>query len=158
MNNDLNHSLPIDMTDKGQFHNLLDGYIRFYSTDKLTSFLSNHQMFDNIGIPFAITVFGEILLWKDNKYIIVLDIIKNKVQMIAPTYERFVESLNENTYVQQYFLMDLYKKAEQKLGELSIDECYGFVPFIMVDNKDLNSLEVVKWKEYLEIVIQFTTR
>ena len=154
----VNNSLPVDMTNKGQYQNLLDGYIRFYNSDELTSILSQHQSLLVVGIPFAITVFGEILLWKDERYIVSLDIIKNRVQVIAPSYNCFIEFLQENTYIQQYFSIDLYKSTKQNLGTVNIDECYGTIPFIVASNKDVNSWKVVKWKEYLEIILQFVTK
>ncbi|WP_119079985.1 T6SS immunity protein Tdi1 domain-containing protein [Chitinophaga alhagiae] len=59
------------------------------------------------------------------------------------------ESLNE------YYYHHLYKKAYKRLGPVSYDECYGFVPAVALGGElAADSLQKVKLREYLQILSQ----
>ncbi len=59
------------------------------------------------------------------------------------------ESLNE------YYYFKLYEKARKRLGPITYDECYGFVPAIALGGDlSADNLQKVELKSYLQILSQ----
>ena len=94
---------------------LADGYIRFLNEDeigKMVELLESCPIWHD-GIPFATTVFGDVLAWDDG-YIMLYKLSEEDYTVILSGTE--------------FFDIELYKAAINKCGRIDRDQCYVLTP------------------------------
>ena len=91
---------------------------------------------------------------------------KNAVYLYQPSYNKLTEITNDINYLFDVFLLDtsfaddflfrdIHAPAQKLLGSCTPDECYGFVPALPLGGEaNINSLQKVKIREYLSMLIQ----
>lgn len=136
---------------------LLNGMIRFLEPEKLEPILRAGYRRKGTSIPFAITAFGDILTWEDDKYICKVSFRHGKAEVMASGADYFFEDLDEDPqYAGKCFETTLFAEAVERLGVLSDTECYGFVPLeILGGPADVEHLEKVPYREHLQLLLQF---
>lgn len=108
---------------------LADGYIRFLNEDeigKMVELLESCPIWHD-GIPFATTVFGDVLAWDDG-YIMLYKLSEEDYTVILSGTEFFFDNLKDEEYVKDFFDIELYKAAINKCGRIDRDQCYVLTP------------------------------
>lgn len=148
------NQLPYELTEALRTKSITSasqGYWRFKNPSELQSSLPSHSATTNM-IPFAISVFGDIMVWDQDAYVKVVQSVIPTAKMISSGCKFLLSNMEDSTYQDEYFDMSLYKIALSKLGPISSEECYGCMPIPALGGSfDAEHLEICKWKEYLAI-------
>ena len=59
------------------------------------------------AFPFAVTAFGDFLVWEKGKYVSLVSFSKNTVKVIESGFDFFFEDVNDISFLQKYFDFDL---------------------------------------------------
>lgn len=135
--------------------NLVDGYIRFLEIDEIEE-VSDILRISNIwndGIPFATTVFGDVLSWEDG-YIMLYKFTDEDYTVILSGTDFFFENLKDIEYQKDFFDIQLYKSAIKRLGRINRKECYILEPIPKLGGaREEKYLNIGKLKSYLQILV-----
>ena len=134
--------------------NLLDGYIRFLKEDEISDILTiieKSTMWQG-GIPFATTVFGDLIVWEDG-YVILYLMSEEDYTVILSGTDFFFELIKDKEYQLDHFQLDLYKEAKSKLGEVAKNECYVLEPIPRLGGKrSLEYMNIGELTTYLYLL------
>lgn len=98
---------------------------------------------------FAVTAFGDLLIWEKGKYVNVVSFSNHKVSILESGFEFFMEDILDENYLRQYFNYDLYLEALNKLGKCSSGECYVSSPIPVIGGElSIDKLTKGKIREY----------
>ena len=114
---------------------LLNGYIRIINSKSINQFLEilKGKDFWESDIPFATTVFGDVIVMCGDEF--------------------FAQNIEDSTFQNTYFDLDLFYNAEKKYGKISPDQCYAFLPIpALGGKKELNSIEIQPLLPYLTLL------
>lgn len=134
---------------------LLDGYLRFLKKEEIRLF---HEMLEkgsiwNAGIPFATTVFGDVLAWEDG-YVMLYKMPEADYTVMLSGTTFLFENLKDASYQADYFNLDLYNEAQKKLGKVQSNECYVIEPIPALGGaREINYLSTGDMKTYLYLLI-----
>lgn len=134
---------------------LLDGYLRFFDKSLQSKFALLAEQYSKWqgGIPFAITAFGDLLVW-DGHYIFKYSFVDEKVDVILSGDTFFFENLKDKDYQNEFFDLPLYYEAVKKYGSLEADESFVFEPLpYLGGSKDIEHIGKGKSFEYLSLII-----
>ncbi len=138
---------------------ILNGYFRYVDPSELKEHI-DPNMYDIEGeyTPFAISVFGEVLFVEDNEYISVINFACDECDSISHI-DTFIEQLNDNDFILDWFLIDLYNEAKEKHGDVNETQIYGFVPMLFLGGEiDVNKLDVCDWQVHIYLIHQFLSQ
>ena len=134
---------------------LLDGYIRFldeFSRSRFRALASCYEGWSG-GEPFAITAFGDLLVW-DGSYVLMYRFVDGKVDVILSGFTFFFANVQDPAYQKDFFDLPLFIAAKKKLGQIANDECYTFEPLPMLGGaKDIAHVSKGKAFEYLSMIV-----
>lgn len=137
---------------------VMNGYIRPISpedTDKYRTVLSNCDIWQGEK-PFAVTVFGDIIAYDDEGYVILLRLVDGTSSVICAESELFFSLLNDPDFQKDYFDIESYKYARDNVGVLEQDESYTYEPIpALGGNKSNESLSKGKTYEYMSVLTSF---
>lgn len=104
---------------------------------------------------FARTAFGDIFLWDGNEAYY-LNVHHDKIKRITDEIEIVFNSvLCDSVVLEKLLLQGLYQEALPRLGQPNPDECYAFVPALVLGGPGTaDSLQKVKLREHLGILAQ----
>ena len=141
------------------------GLFRLISPDDYQYFVDNYigeeGQFSS-AIPFLTTAFGDIFAWVTDvymgeSYVAFINIRQGKWTIISTDIEVLFnidvisdyESLDENFDISDFSIL------AEKLGLPKVDECYGYVPaIVMGGGKSLNNVQIVKTIPYVDFICQ----
>lgn len=150
-------TLPKILTERIQKKDyvLLNGYLRLLDEpmqDKVLSLIEKYEDWQS-GIPFAITAFGDVLVW-DSNYVFMYKLVEDKVDVILSGFDFFFDNINDKEYQKDFFDLDLYNSAINRLGPLAKDECFTIQPLPKLGGKKEESyLAKGKFIEYLALIL-----
>ncbi len=131
------------------------GYIRFLSaesSDKMRGILGGVEMW-NGGVPFATTVFGEILSWEDG-YVVLYDFSQQDYNVILSGINHFFSNIEDGEYQKDTFDIQIYEEAMENIGEVKENECYAVEPIPLLGGKrELRYLHITNLLEYLQMLV-----
>lgn len=137
--------------------NVLKGYFIYLSElerDKYARICSKYKKWES-GVPFAISVFGEVLEWSDDGYIILYKIMEDSVDVILQGSDYFAQIISDSGIQSEYLEMDKYTSALNQVGELEENECYIFEPIpALGGSKDVNTISKGDRETYLSWMVQ----
>ncbi len=134
---------------------IMGGFVRFFAPEEYTELLAEAYEDASVAVPFAMTAFGDILVWEKGKYINSVNIVEHSVTVLESSAQFFPEDIMDVAFLEEYLGYDRYPEAIDKLGALSEGEIFGYVPLLsMGGKKDISMLQKVKIKEYLYLNIQ----
>lgn len=129
---------------------LADGYIRPLNEIQCNSINQILKGFSiwNGGIPFATTVFGDVLSWEDG-YVVLYKMPEEDFSIILAGTKFFFSNISDVEYQKDYFDMPLYKAAIAKFGKVDNDHCYILEPIPKLggnrEEKYLNTGELIPY-------------
>ena len=133
----------------------MNGYIRPISaedTDKYRAALSNCDIWQG-ETPFAVTVFGDVIAYDDEGYVILFQLVVGTSSVICAEPELFFSLLSDSDFQRDYFDIESYEYARGNVGVLEQDESYTYEPIpALGGNKRKESLAKGKTYEYISIL------
>lgn len=117
--------------------NIGDGYWRFIDVDKLKRYVHKYSGGDVENFyPFALSVFGEILVIEKREYITHIDGATGRISVISNTIKEFFKYIQDDGYMDNFFRMALFNQAKLRLGLPSDDQCYSFKHLIQLGGSE----------------------
>jgi hypothetical protein len=137
----------------------MDGFLKIINPNDFQDSLNEAYVnVNNKEIVFGVTAFGDYLVWGGDSIRLIKfrygtsSIIENDDDMTW----FFDMDLAEDGYVEDNFSIQNYQLAKEKLGKLSIDECYGYIPILAAGGTEkVENLQKVKIKEHIALISQF---
>ena len=66
--------------------------------------------------------------------------------------------LGQNEFLKSIFFFDIFKKANKELGELKIDEVFGFFPSVLLGGEiKLENVKKVNLTTHLKLISQLSS-
>lgn len=139
-----------------------DGLFRIINPDAYQEFLdSSYTNIDNESIlPFMTTAFGDIFAYVKSKklsdYIIFANFRYGIFKVLVEDIDYLMNDLIFDEEVcESWFNLDKYIDIKRKIGVPDFDECYGYVPTLVMGGKeDIEHIQIVKVLPYIDIITQ----
>lgn len=146
----------LELWQKAGFCGYDDGLWWFIPPDRLDGILKSFlpNMVD--AHVLARTAFGDLFIHSANNKISVFSPRMREMVLAEEEFELFFEVLliNEDFKV-DVLEKELFNQAQQKIGPINHEECYGFIPPLMLGgNFSVENLEKVKLVEHLLFLSQ----
>ncbi|MFS9009612.1 T6SS immunity protein Tdi1 domain-containing protein [Streptococcus infantis] len=136
---------------------LLDGYLKIINPEEYIEFVQNTYFRGDLSIPIFITAFGDIITLEERDYLRIVDYKEENFTTILEDMYYFLEDLEDEELLKDYFDIPLYEEAVKEYGSLDYNQCFGFVPLLVLGGKrDLVNIDKVGIKEHLELITQIT--
>ena len=156
--NNYEDKLPSELLDVWReygFGQIFNGYIKIINPDEYKDIVKESYFRGEEAIPIMVTAFGDIITWEDNRYIRMICFKDGIFKGLGAGFKFFFSNMLDEDFQKDFFELALYKLANEKIGKLDFDECYGFVPLLgLGGKKNVENLEIVKVKEHIEIITQ----
>lgn len=156
--NNYEDKLPSELLDVWReygFGQIFNGYIKIINPDEYKDIVKKSYFRGEEAIPIMVTAFGDIITWEDNRYIRMICFKDGIFKGLGAGFKFFFSNMLDEDFQKDFFELALYKLANEKIGKLDFDECYGFVPLLgLGGKKNVENLEIVKVKEHIEIITQ----
>lgn len=134
----------------------LQGYLRLIHPFEYQEVIKDTYFDAEHSIPFMLTAFGDIVVYKEDGYIGMIQYQKHDSAIIGKKTSLFIRLLEEASFRKKYFDIGLYQEAVQKFGELKEEECFGFVPLLALGGKEnVEHLQKVNVKVQIELITKF---
>lgn len=135
------------------------GYLKMINPEEYVEILNNSYYAADRAVPIMMTAFGDVLVWEDNKYIMMIKYNMGDLKCLASKIPIFWRKMLDKTFLDDYFEFEQYNKAVSRLGELAFDECFGYTPLLgLGGKKKVENLEKVNAKVHIELITQMMGR
>lgn len=138
--------------------NLLDGYITLFDTEDRTKYsklVDKHFPQSENHVVIGKTAFCDMLIW-DGSHVLLFKPFDNEVIVILSGFGFFFDNIMDEEYQKDFFELNLYSQAVDKLGKLSSDESFIFNPIrALGGDKSIENLDKGKTDVYLQFLIEF---
>jgi hypothetical protein len=138
------------------FGSILNGYLKIVNPDEFQSLLKDVYVRNEDAIVLFTTSMGDIIVWEDNRYLILLNFRRGKIKGISSGFEFFFSDLEDESFYQDTLDWLPYPEAVSKLGVPKYDECFGYVPILGLGGPEkVDNLTKVKLVEHVYLITQF---
>lgn len=145
----------LDLWRRYGFGSFMGGYLRIINPEEYQELLMETYFRGNISIPILITAFGDIITLEEGEYIGIVKYKNGKFTIITRNFKRFKNNLEDDYFVEKYFDIPQYVEAEDRLGGVEKDECFGYVPLLGLGGSEkVENLKKVKTREHIELISQ----
>ena len=137
------------------FGSFMNGYLRVINPDEYQELIDEFYFDSHVSFPIFTTGMGDIIVWNEGRYIIVINYRKQDIEVIGATCNHFFDNLLDIEYLEDSFDgLKQYNKAVKKYGFPAYDECFGYVPLLGLGGAEkVENLEKVKLIEHLQVII-----
>lgn len=145
----------IQLWQENGFGSIAEGYLKIVNPADFEEVLKEvyHPVFKNPIVMFA-TGMSDLIIWENN-YTVLLNCRYKLSKVIESGFNYFLEDIYEKEFIDEELKGGNYFKAKSKLGEISFDECYGYVPLLGAGGTEkVENLQKVKIKEHISIIAQ----
>jgi len=141
------------------FGTFLGGYLKVINPDEYLDILNDSYYAANVSIPIFTTGFGDIIVWKDSKYVSLVKYRKKQIETLSSGFKFFFSDLEEDPEFVKQLDNGLYSDAVSVHGALEYDECYGFIPLLVIGgNESVDNLQKVKIIPHIDLITQTVGR
>jgi hypothetical protein len=138
---------------KGSYMN---GY--FWIVDPLDYQDTLNEVYKPVESPstcFARDAFGGLYVW-EGESIVYINVRYGDSKVVGRKPGVFFNRIiTDWEYLSEELQLENFYPAKEALGDLSFDECYGYVPLLaMGGNENVENLQTVKIKEHLSVIAQ----
>ncbi|WBW97140.1 T6SS immunity protein Tdi1 domain-containing protein [Oceanirhabdus sp. W0125-5] len=139
------------------FGSILNGYLKIVNPDDFDETLKAVYVRSKDAITLFTTSMGDILVWEDNKYLILLNFRKGKIKAVSSGFRFFFSDLEEDKEFYEEVLDWLpYPEAIEMNGKPAYDECFGYTPLLGLGGLEkVENLKKMKLKEHIGMITQF---
>lgn len=141
------------------FGTIVGGYLKLINPADYVEVMNDSYYAADRAVPMMLTAFGDLIVWEDNKYMMMVQYKEYDIECLSSTMTWFWDDLLDETYVSDFFELKQYEKAVAKWGELAFDECFGYTPLLgLGGSKKVTNLEKVNAKVHIELITQMMGR
>jgi hypothetical protein len=110
---------------------------------------------ENPSTCFARDAFGGLYVW-EGESIVYINVRHGNSKVIGRKISVFFNNIiTDWEYLSEVLYLENFYPAKEALGDLSFDECYGYVPLLGLGGSEkVENLQKVKIKEHLSIIAQ----
>src|SRR5690625_1115212 len=139
------------------FGSMVGGYLRIVNPLDYQELLKETYIRNEDSLVLFTTFMGDLIIWEDNKYLLILNYRKGEMKGISSRFNYFIQDLVEDELIYTETLdWQPYPEAVQKYGEPDFDECFGFVPLLGLGGPEkVENLQKVKLKEHILLISEF---
>ncbi len=136
----------------------MDGYLKMINPeDYMDSIEVSCEIEIEPFIPFAVTALADVLVWEGN-CVKLINYRRGYSDIVGFDIDIF---FNKFLTDEDFLISELdalpYLETINRLGIPKYDECYGYVPMLVLGGKDSNDkLHVLKLREHLDMIIGFS--
>ena len=132
----------------------INGYLKTINPDDYKELLDNSYFRASDAIPIMVTAFGDVITWEKNEFVGIVKYKHGTSEIMISNFNLFIELLNDSTFVNKFFQVELYNEAIDKYGLLNYDECFGYVPLLAIGGEEsVNNLKKVKIREHIALIV-----
>lgn len=154
--------LPLQLIDFWRaygFGIFMNGYLKIVNPTEFQPVFDTAYDNTDDEIVFAITAMGDFLTWTGDAIRAVY--FKNGYHKIIESGDDmewfFNMDLADEGFMQENLNDEIYKKAKEKFGKISFDECFGYEPILSAGgSEEIENLKIVKLKEHISIITMFS--
>lgn len=96
------------------------------------------------------------ITWEKNRFVGIVKYRYGENDVISDGFEFFFEDLAEGELDDELSIKQ-YKAAIKKLGSLKYDECFGYVPLLVLGGKEsVKNLKKVKILEHIALITEMS--
>jgi len=134
----------------------MNGFLRIINPIDWEFFTHKHINLVTPSIPFAITAFGDILLWLSDGYIETVSFRKGYREVIESGMELFFnDTLTDIVYCLEELKSTQFMEAKTRLGVPAYDQCYGYVPLLALGGAEqVENIQILDLQTHLELMAQ----
>ena len=151
--------LPAEFLDfwrKYGFGTFYDGFLKAINPMDYQEILKKTYFQGDVSIPFFATAFGDLIVWAKNRFIKIVKYRYSNNDVISDGAEYFFEDLADGE-LDADFDIKQYQEAVAKHGYLEYDECFGYVPLLLLGGKEtVNNLKMVKIREHISLITEMS--
>ncbi|HEM2744364.1 MULTISPECIES: T6SS immunity protein Tdi1 domain-containing protein [Streptococcus] len=135
----------------------VDGYLKVINPDDYSALVKSTYFRGDMSIPIFVTAFGDVITLEEGKYLRIVKYSEGDFVTILANIAYFIQDILDEDFLNDYFDIPFYQKAVQKYGDLTYQQCFGFVPLLALGGtKSVDNLEKVNISEHLSILTQLT--
>lgn len=137
------------------FGSFMNGYLRVINPDEYQELIDDFYFNSHISFPIFTTGMGDIIVWREGRYITFINYRKQDIEGLGATFDYFFDDLLNDEYLDDSFNgLKQYNKAVKKYGVPAYDECFGYVPLLGLGGAEkIANMEKVKLIEHLQVII-----
>jgi hypothetical protein len=151
--------IPEDMLEVWKqygFGSILGGYLKIVNPDEFQPLLKDVYVRNQNAIALFTTSMGDIIVWEDNKYLILLNFRRGKMKGISSGFKYFFSDLEDTSFLDEDMDWMPYLEAVNKFGVPTFNECFGYVPILGLGGPEkVENLSRVKLVEHIYLITQF---
>lgn len=154
----VSHSLPeelMSLLSEGE-GSYMDGYLWIVDPAGYQDTLEEiYTPVEQPSICFARDAFGGLFAW-EGASIVYIDVRHGRATVAGRKVSVFFNKIiTDWEYISGQLQLENFRPAKAALGELSAEECYGYVPLLGLGGAEkIESLQKVKIKEHLSVIAQ----
>ncbi|MGE7765738.1 T6SS immunity protein Tdi1 domain-containing protein [Peribacillus sp. NPDC096540] len=157
--NNFNGYIPeqvLEVWNKYGFGSILNGYLNIVNPEEYQELLKDVYVRNEDTLVLFTTSMGDLIVWEDNKYLILLNFRKGEIKGISSGFKYFFPDLEDESFYQEILDWNPYPEAVEKYGEPDFDECFGYTPLLGLGGPEkVENMKKVKLIEHIYLITQF---
>lgn len=136
------------------FGSFMNGYLRVVNPDEYQELIDDFYFNSHISFPIFTTGMGDIIVWEEERYLVLINYRKQDIEGIGATCNHFFYNLLDKEYLKYSFDgLKQYNQAVKKYGVPAYDECFGYVPLLGLGGAEkISNMKKVKLIEHLQVI------
>lgn len=134
----------------GTFYN---GYLKSINPKDYKDILEQSYFQGGVAVPVFATAFGDLIVWEKNQFIGIVKYRYGENDIISDGADFFFDDLLDGEFDNIFFSIKKYLEASKKIGKLEYDECFGYVPLLLLGGKEtVDHIKKVKIREHITLI------
>lgn len=158
------HTIPLELLlvwEQVGFGTFCEGYLKIVNPDDYADLLADTYQLGSAPmatLPLVLfaTAMGDLLIW-ERGYLVLVDYRHQQTKVLSKGLDFFFEDLADGEILSTDLNWEPYPAARARLGEPAFDECFGYVPLLVLGGSErVDHLQKVKLREHIYLISQFT--
>lgn len=138
------------------FGTFYKGYLKSINPNDYKDLLEKSYFQGDVSIPIFVTAFGDLITWEKNRFVGIVKYRYGENDVISDGFDFFFEDVTEGELDDELSIKQ-YNSAIKKLGDLEYDECFGYVPLLVLGGKEsVKNLKIVKIREHIALITEMS--
>ena len=146
----------LDVWEKQGWGIYMNGFIRLINPDDFLDIITDNVETATESIPFAVTAFGDILLWLKDDYVELISFRKEYRKIVESEIDFFFnDTLPHYEYVLSELKSEMYPEFVDKLGVPTYGQCYGYFPLLALGGSEsVDHIQIVDLQVHIDLMAQ----